>query len=141
MIKHTFLRWKITVSCLDIIIGFIENKILFNSFFLEANKGLTHGLLLISFFDDFSLATPKKRTSHASAPISGNSTEISTKGNKYLLYKLQYFTRISTTEKCGIWTHVKIRYFYMWNYWYLIVWEHFNHLSCLLYFEQDTGHF
>lgn len=84
MIKHTFLRWKITVSCLDII-GFIENKILFNSFFLEANKGLTHGLLLISFFDDFSLATPKKRTSHASAPISGNSTEISTKGNKYLL--------------------------------------------------------
>ena len=29
----------------------------------------------------------------------------------------------------------------MWNYWYLIVWEHFNHLSCLLYFEQDTGHF
>lgn len=53
--------------------------------FLEANKGLTHGLLLISFFDDFSLATPKKRTSHASAPISGNSTEISTKGNKYLL--------------------------------------------------------
>ena len=26
-------------------------------------------------------------------------------------------------------------------HWYLIVWEHFNHLSCLLYFEQDTGHF
>ena len=46
-----------------------------------------------------------------------------------LSYKLQCFTRISTTEKCGIWTHVKIRYFYMWNYWYLIVWEHFNHFS------------
>lgn len=85
MIKHTFLCWKITVSCLDILVSLKTKFSLFFFFFLEANKGLTHGLLLISFFDDFSLATPKKRTSHASAPISGNSTEISTKGNKYLL--------------------------------------------------------
>ena len=72
MENYSWLSWRI---------GFIENKILFNCFFfLDAKKGLTHGLLMISFFDDSSLATPKKRTSYASAPISGNTTEISTKG-------------------------------------------------------------
>ena len=47
----------------------------------------------------------------------------------YLLYKLQCFTRISTTEKCGIWTHVNIRYFYMWRY-RQFYWHQVSLLNC-----------
>ena len=101
MIKHTFLCWKITVSCLDILVS-LKTKFSLIFFFLEANKGLTHGLLLISFFDDFSLATPKKRTSHASAPISGNSTEISTKGNKYFINPL------SLPDRVMVWVELRV---------------------------------
>ena len=67
-----------------------------------------HHNISIVFFSIVSRATLWR---HIIAELSR--AQRSTTGKKYgnLLYKLQCFTRISTNEKCGIWTHVKIRYF------------------------------
>ena len=76
--------------------------------FYDFREGKLIGLISSKLFQEIQNVVVTATPTDNSAINSGAPDE-----NIVLLYKLQCFTRISTTAKCGILTHVKIRYFYM----------------------------